>query len=599
MLIRISVLILFLMINPCLSWAATYYVRTDGSNSTNCTGLADAAYDGSGTGEACAFSHPFYATGWFGDEGNGDGDPTAGVMSTGDELVIVSGNYNMGYDASWAGCSASWSYGCQMQPLVDGDSGNHSSIKGCTTSGCSNNADRPGLYGMGRTHSVLDLAGTDYFDVQDLKIYDTGTCGSNHATLACGSADSSEATMQDGIRITGATNGTLTDVSSYGAYRYGMFGGSVENISLDNVDLSYNAFGGWNLDNCDGDGCGSSGNISFSNGTRVVYNGCIMTETFETIETNGCYSQDQGGYGDGIGSNNTGGNWTFTNVNISHNVSDGIDLLYLNRGSYSGGSVVVKKSLFEGNAGNNIKVPNNYVDEDNINIANCGYFQGQSFACTAGTCGSAFNNCRANGNAVSIEFKSGDSSTPRISSSTFLTNSDVAIQTSGTCTTGIDVFASNNIFLGGTEFNDGSDLTSIYYDAGTDGSGANCDTDFVETNNICYNMKEGASACTGTNSISGTGIPSNLFTGTILQGPTTYYTNDDYSEQIELDSTSDARGVSDESFSGADSLDYNSVERGADWDAGALEYNSESPSAPAPVVRHTGGIRITGSKRFQ
>ncbi len=40
--------------------AATYYVRTDGGTSAQCTGLADAAYPGTGTNVACAFNHPFW-----------------------------------------------------------------------------------------------------------------------------------------------------------------------------------------------------------------------------------------------------------------------------------------------------------------------------------------------------------------------------------------------------------------------------------------------------------------------------------------------------------------------------------------------------------
>lgn len=36
--------------------ATTYYVRTDGGSTTQCTGTTNAAYPGSGTGQACAFS---------------------------------------------------------------------------------------------------------------------------------------------------------------------------------------------------------------------------------------------------------------------------------------------------------------------------------------------------------------------------------------------------------------------------------------------------------------------------------------------------------------------------------------------------------------
>ena len=43
------------------SYSATYYVRTDGGSATQCTGLADAPYPGTGTGSSCAFSHPFWA----------------------------------------------------------------------------------------------------------------------------------------------------------------------------------------------------------------------------------------------------------------------------------------------------------------------------------------------------------------------------------------------------------------------------------------------------------------------------------------------------------------------------------------------------------
>ena len=41
--------------------AATYYVRTDGGSAAQCTGLADAAYPGSGSSQPCAWNHPFQA----------------------------------------------------------------------------------------------------------------------------------------------------------------------------------------------------------------------------------------------------------------------------------------------------------------------------------------------------------------------------------------------------------------------------------------------------------------------------------------------------------------------------------------------------------
>lgn len=575
------ILILLFCLISSSAWAANYYVRTDGGTSTECTGLADDPYDGSGSGEACAYEHPFYWTGWWGDGSINDGG-VAPAYSGGDDLIITCNDqgdctgvtFNVGYDASWTGMNASWTYGGYMRPIVDGTGGNHTTIKGCSSTGCATAADRPGFTGMGRNQMNINLKSSDYVDIEDIDVYDTATCGAGHALYGCGSADASEASVLDNINLTGATNISLKDMRIAGAYRYGIYGGGVNTITFNNTYLEYNSFGGWDADSCGSDGtCGMAGTIAFQNGWKIRYNGCVMTGTLGTIASEGCYSQDQTGYGDGLGTHNTGGDWVFQDGECSHNVSDCIDLLYHNRGAYSGGSISIKRVKFEGNAGNNIKVSNNVVIEDVINIANCAYFNGQSFTCTSGSCGASFNNCRASGNPISIEFKSGDNSTPRISSITMLTNSDVAIQTSGTCTTGIDVFMSNSAVLGGTEFNDGSDLTSIFYDAGTDGAGANCNTDFIETNNICYNLKEGASACPGTNSVDGTGIP-DIFSGTIEQGAAQYYDGDDYAEQVYLSVGSIARGVSDETFSGADSLDLNSFDRGAAWDAGALEYGS-------------------------
>ena len=41
--------------------ATTYYVRTDGGTATQCNGMADKAYPGSGTNMSCAWNHPFVA----------------------------------------------------------------------------------------------------------------------------------------------------------------------------------------------------------------------------------------------------------------------------------------------------------------------------------------------------------------------------------------------------------------------------------------------------------------------------------------------------------------------------------------------------------
>src|SRR5688572_8930136 len=78
--------------------AATFYVRTDGGDASQCTGRGDAAYSGSGTGQACAWKHPFFALAPNGTK----------RIAGGDTLLIGSGNYIIGQGAPGAGsCSGS------------------------------------------------------------------------------------------------------------------------------------------------------------------------------------------------------------------------------------------------------------------------------------------------------------------------------------------------------------------------------------------------------------------------------------------------------------------------------------------------------------
>lgn len=627
-------LILFLLI-PSMADAATYFVRTGGSTSTNCTGLADADYDGSGTGEACAFNHPNWAL-----ELNGQ---TAGALSGSDTLVIVNGEYRIGcmglsadcrdatVNITNSTCDADFPFDCYPNAVPDGSSGNPTIIIGCSTSGCSNPADRPELWGAGRIPQVINLAGSDYVTVQDLEITDHADCGYNHPLYACGSADADELSANRGVDITGATNIILKNLNIHGMYVYGIYGGGVSAIRLDNTKSNYNPFGGWEGDSCSGAGtCGATGAIDIVNGSQINGNGCVEDSSAPgTIKAEGCFSQDQGGYGDGIGFGNTGGAWTVTDSEINNNVSDGIDLLYMNNGSYSGGTVTIKRSRFEGNAGNQIKVPNAATIEDNAILGNCGYFHEQLFTlydkqaagrsgtgcnnngtceatenstdcpCTDSSdgCGTGgvegdctgFNHCRASGNTVELAFKSGDSTVPKLYNNTILCNGDVAIDTSGTCTTGNDVEVRNNILYGGREFNDdtsinaagGNDSCSVYFDA----SGT-CDTDFIDTTNVCYAFKEGTPCASSTNA-------DPVFTGTVLQGPYTspgYYSGTDYVSLVTLQVTSPAIDYASESY--GDSADYNNYNRGASWDSGAIEYGSSTTNSTSQL---TGRIQITGA----
>lgn len=636
---------------------ADYFVRTDGSNSTNCTGLADDPYDGSGTAEACAWNHPFYFMGWWGDGSISDGG-VAGIASGGDDLIITCNDqgdctgvtFNVGYDASWTNMSASWTYGGFMRPIPDGSSGNHTIIKGCSkTSGCGTESKRPKFLGNGRNYYNLNLLSSDYVDVEDIDFSDTATCGSGHPLYGCGSADSAEASVRDNIGITGATNILIKNSRITGAYRYGVFGGSTSNIEFDNADLSYNSMNGYDGDSCGSAGtCGASGYVNFKNGTKINWNGCVMTGTVGTIATEGCAAQDQGVVADGLGMGNTSGAWLFEDMESSFNTGDGIDLLYCNRGSYSGCTLTVRRSKFEGNAGNPVKGPNDMDVQASKLISNCGFHYGLAGDITlydkanTGRSGSGcdddavcessenstncrwvdgdsdgavdpgegdcpyFNHCRANGNALAIAFYNNNPA--KVLGNTIVSNGDVVFEISGTCSAGSDVDAANNIVVGGREFNTdnsinsggGDDTSSIFYNDPA------CDADFDEHHNLCIGLKEGTSACNGTGSNDSTGTFANTFTGTLPLGPLTspgYYQGSNAAGQIVLKAGSTAIDVADSTVSGAVTYDFNNFTRTGTWDAGSEEYGStpgeggggEEASAGKTI---SGALRINGGLRL-
>ena len=105
--------IVLLFVNISVASAATFYVRTDGGTSTQCTGLTDAAYSTAvATSKACAVSHPFWVLA-----------PTGGTskMIGGDTLIIGPGQYMMGFGAANAAiCSSSWPWDCRMRPIPSG-----------------------------------------------------------------------------------------------------------------------------------------------------------------------------------------------------------------------------------------------------------------------------------------------------------------------------------------------------------------------------------------------------------------------------------------------------------------------------------------------
>jgi hypothetical protein len=153
--------------------AATYHVRSDGGNASQCAGMLDAPYQGSG-GQDCAWSHPFQAL-----DASG-----AWRIQGGDTLVIHAGSYAMGFGApntDW--CDAEGAFDCHLPPLPSGPDPQHPTRfvgagwdRGCLT--------RPELWGTQRSAQVLDLRGTSNALVACLEITDHSGCVEFHADTA-------------------------------------------------------------------------------------------------------------------------------------------------------------------------------------------------------------------------------------------------------------------------------------------------------------------------------------------------------------------------------------------------------------------------------
>ncbi len=511
--------------------STTWHVRTDGGTcglGNQCDGTTDAAYDGDGTNEACACALPSYLN---------------NIMQGEDIAIVHSGSY----DTTQINIPSGTSPTLRTQFYGEG-----------WDTGCS---DPPELWTSTTASSMINLNGISNVDIQCLEITD-------HTTTA--GATLSENKLLNGIQASDSENVYIKNVNIHGGYR-GVHAGRLTNWDIENVKLNMNRSAGWNGDITGDDS--NSGTINFTN-VEITYNGCA--EDYETGLPTFCCSQAQGCYGDGLGTGSTAGIWNFTGCNISHNTSDGLDLLY----STSETEVNVYRSLMEGNAGNQLKIPNNSHVENSLIIGNCGYFYGQSFTATTHISTgvpTAFDNCRAGGNTIELAFSS--DTEPEIFNNTILGNGDVLVDTTGMCSSGTDVFLSNNIMLGGRQRNDdtyynaagGNDSVSVYYDA----DGDTCDTDRIETYNICYGFKEGTDSCNGTGS---TDTVDPGFTGVILMGPAPspgYYTDDDYWTQLYI---SAATGAADETAGVVNSNDYNNYDRGAAWDIGALEYGSNPPA---------------------
>lgn len=427
---------------------ATYYVRPDGGSPGECTGLVDAAYSGSGTGQDCAWNHPFRAL------------PPAGPprIQGADTLIIGPGSYRMGYGAPEADleddvCARDYPGDCHMPPIPAGPDAEHPTrILGAGwDAGC---PDPPELWGTQRVDLILNLTGAANVELRCLEITDHAGCVEFHTGgLACQRDGFPYGDWaSDGLYAEDSANVRLNHLNIHGLASAGIRAGRLADWTVQDVRIAGNGWVGWEGD-IEGDDA-NRGTMHFRRWT-VEWNGC--GETYPGGEPAGCWAQTAGGYGDGIGTGLTGGDWIIEDSRFLHNTSDGLDLLYHSLG----GRVVLDRVHAEGNAGNQVKITGQAVITNSLFVGNCAFFEGQPFTYHV-------DPCRALGNTLEVVYTGGEQST--IVNSTFYSQGDglvfAGVREGFACDGSESIRARNSVFLGDQDLFSPGDVTFLFYQEG-------------------------------------------------------------------------------------------------------------------------------------
>ncbi len=404
-----SVIALLSCHNLC---AETYYVRQDGGTAKQCDGKIDLPYSAKSKGKACAWQHLYYAL-------PPNSDPRIG---SGDTLIIGPGEYSIGWGAPGAAetngrCYDGGRYDCYLPPIPSGpDSQRKTRILGTGhDTGCS---APPKLWGTERVTAIINLEGSSNIEIACLEITDKSDCVEFHVDPAV-RCERDVAPYGDwastGIAAANSKNVHLLDLNIHGLAGRGIRAGGLTDWTIERVKITANGWTGW-----DGDIGARSANRGqiVMRDIEIAWNGC--GQRWQTGEIHGCWAQEGGGYGDGLGTAATGGVWLIEDALVHHNTSDGIDLLYLDGDADT--SVTIRRAWVSANAGNQIKTHGNATIENSVVLGNCAYFLGKDKMQDA-------DNCRAMGNAISVGLE--DGRTVTLAHNTVMSEGDCLILSAG------------------------------------------------------------------------------------------------------------------------------------------------------------------------
>jgi hypothetical protein len=528
----------------------TWYVRPDGGSPEECTGQVDAPYPGSGTGQPCAWDHPFRAL------------PPAGPrIAGGDTLLVAAGSYMLGYGAPEADheddiCARDYTGACHMAPVPGGpDAAHPTRILGAGwDAGCT---DPPQLWGTQRTDLILNLAGSSHVEIACLEITDHSNCVEFHAdpSLACErDAYPYGDWAADGLYAEDAADVALHHLNIHGLAEAGVRAGRLTDWTVEDVRLAGNGWIGWEGD-IEGDDS-NAGTLRFRRWI-VEWNGCA--ESYPGGDPAGCWDENVGGYGDGVGTGATGGDWLIEDSAFLHNTSDGLDLLYHSEG----GRIVLDRVRAEGNVGNQVKVAGAVIITNSVLVGNCAFFDGQPFTYHV-------ESCRAMGNTLELAYTGGEQVT--LVNSTLYGQGDGLVgggpRESGQCNGSETLSARNNVFLGDADYFDPGDVTFLFYQEGC--GDLKLDSDY----NIAHTVKNLECGIEGEYVASGA---HDLCQDPQIAGP---LSGSAYGLRLAPGSPAIDAGTT----VGAPTVDFEGLPRDEHPDLGAHEWRAASASIFAPLV---------------
>lgn len=516
---------LIIFFSAAHAFSDEHFVRLDGGTWDQCDGKTNIAYSDGVIARQCAVNHIFELL-----------DPqTQDVRISGGDIITVMNNtdgtpaeYTMGTHGDYTGgkCFKDWAYSCAIPSLPAGTLEKPTILRGQLENGAC--MTKPVLWGTKRAKTILTIDNAEHIQINCLTITDKSSCigaaqyPDPDGTLVCRRTQPYDLPFADtGIFIRDSSDIHITDVDIQGLYK-GILAARLHNITLNRVNLFANYGVGWDGDieylDPDGSNLGNenTGSMIFKD-TNINFNGCGLIYDPGSDQHNqphACAKQDIGGYGDGMGTGKTGGDWIFDNVTVMHNSSDGIDLLYRE----FGGKIIIKNSHIEGNAGNQLKTAGNAEIVNNIIIGNCAWNSRQQKYM-----GEHGEICRAGGNTLSVHFTHADTQVILINNTVY-SEGDVAIETGNR--TSVDeatqsLYVVNNVFYSLIDYRQNFENSSIHF--------AVEPFPFTQVhNNIIHKTKNGSSNCTT--------FPNNMPQGDNAKegfctdsGASNYYNNDDYS----------------------------------------------------------------------